>query len=47
MDNLMAFISQFASYLILFGIMVILAISGWFIGTSLRKRKDRQIATKE
>jgi hypothetical protein len=47
MINLIAFISQFVSYLILFGIMVILAVSGWFIGISVRKRKDRRIETKE
>lgn len=35
-----AFINSFLSYLLLFGIMVILVAIGLFIGITLRKRKN-------
>lgn len=40
MVNLMAFLSWFVSYLLLFGIIVVLVIVACFIGIRIRKAKD-------
>lgn len=40
MSNLITFFNSFVSYLILFGVYVLLAVVAVFIGTTLRKRKN-------
>lgn len=42
MSNLIAFFNSFVSYLILFGVFVLLAVVAVFIGTTLRKRKNEK-----
>lgn len=43
----MEFLSAFCSYLLLFVIMVAIAGTGIFIGTTLRKRKDLKTIQEE
>ncbi len=40
MENFMIFFSQFVSYIILMAILVVLAIVGVKIGSTLRKKKN-------
>lgn len=40
MSNLIVFLNSFVSYLILFGVFVLLALAAVFIGITLRKRKN-------
>ncbi len=48
MSNLIAFFNSFVSYLILFGVFVLLAVVAVFIGTTLRKRKnENELAGRE
>lgn len=42
MANLIAFLNVFCSYLLLFGIIVVLAVAAVFIGIRLRKNKDQK-----
>lgn len=42
MSNLIAFLNSFVSYLILFGVFVLLAVAAVFIGITLRKRKNEK-----
>lgn len=44
MSNFIAFFNQFLSYLLLMLIIVVLCAIAFVIGTSLRKRKNRQEA---
>lgn len=44
MANLTAFLGTFLSYLILFGVFVVIAIVGCVIGINLRKSKDAKAA---
>lgn len=44
MENLIAFFNMFFSYLLLFGLIVVLAVIACLIGIRLRKRKDRKEA---
>lgn len=45
MNNFILFTNSFLSYLLLFGIVVILAIVAIMIGTSLSKRKNAQTSS--
>ena len=47
MVNLMAFLSWFVSYLLLFGIIVALVIVSCFIGIRMRKAKDAKAALEK
>ena len=40
MSNFISFVNSFLSYLILFGVFVLLAVAAVFIGITLRKRKN-------
>lgn len=40
MSNFISFLNSFLSYLLLFGVFVLLAIAAVFIGITLRKRKN-------
>ena len=44
MNNLIAFVNEFLSYLLVMVIIVALCGVAIFIGTTLRKRKDKQEA---
>lgn len=44
MNNLIAFVNEFLSYLLVMAIIVVLCGVAIFIGTTLRKRKNRQEA---
>lgn len=44
MNNLIAFVNEFLSYLLVMVIIVALCGVAFFIGTTLRKRKDKQEA---
>ena len=45
MANLIAFLTVFCSYLLLFGIIGVLAVVAVFIGIRLRKNKDLKDAS--
>lgn len=47
MNNLIAFVNSFLSYLLLFGTFVLIAAVAIFIGITLRKRKDLKEASME
>ena len=40
MANLIAFVNAFLSYLLLFGVIVVLCVIAVFIGIKMRKNKD-------
>ena len=47
MSSLFAFFNSFLSYLLLFGVFVVIAIVAVAIGITLRKSKDAKSATAE
>lgn len=47
MGNLILFLNQFLSYLLLFVIAVVVVIVAILIGTKLRKNKDAKLAASE
>ncbi|MGN0304588.1 MAG: vanadium nitrogenase [Lachnospiraceae bacterium] len=47
MTNLIAFLNVFCSYLLLFGIIAVLAVVAVFIGIRLRKNKDAKNSSSQ
>ncbi len=47
MANLIAFLNVFCSYLLLFGVIVVLAVGAVFIGIRLRKNKELKDAGRQ
>lgn len=47
MANFIAFINSFLSYLLVFGIVVVLGITACFAGVKFRKHKDEKLAAEE
>lgn len=47
MTNLIAFLNSFLSYLLLFGVFVLLAALAIAIGITLRKRKNASVLAAE
>ncbi len=47
MTSLIAFLNVFCSYLLLFGIIVVLAVAAVFIGIRLRKNKNLKEAIEQ
>lgn len=44
MTNLILFLNSFLSYLLLFGVIVVLCITAALIGIYLRKKKDAKVS---